>query len=188
MSLTLSLTDKQTFTALLQFIESIIPTQDSGGNLIFDVIRGQNNKVPEPVTNNFVVMTYLHKERLATNTVNYEDLVGSTTSLRHDLTPVKYAVRLDVHGDNAADNTQIIMSMFRSDYAASLFKGVGYDVTPLWCQDPKQVPFLNGEQQVEQRWILEVYLQCNPVITMTGIESSTTASVTGIVDVDNNIN
>lgn len=187
MSATLSLTDKQTFTALVNFLENILPTQDVNGNLLIDIVRGQDNKVSEPVTDNFVEMLFLHKERLSTNVVSYTEQVGDTTSTRHDLTPIKYAIRLDIHGSNGADNTQIIMSMFRSDHAASVFKGVGYDVTPLWCQDAKQVPFLNGEQQVEQRWILEIYLQCNPVLSMTGIESATDLDVSEVVDVDNNI-
>ena len=49
-------------------------------------------------------------------------------------------------------------------------------------------PYLNGEQQIEQRWIMEVYLQCNPVLSMTGIESADTLYVNEFVDVDNNIN
>ena len=188
MSVSLSLTDKQTFAALLNFLENVLTTTDSNGKLILDVIRGQDNKVAEPAVSNFVLMTFLHKERLATNTVTYTTPIGATTSTRQDLTPINYTIRLDVHGDSAADNTQIIMSMFRSDYATSFFKGVGYDVTPLWCRDPTQVPYLNGEQQIEQRWIMEVYLQCNPVLSMTGIESADTLSVNEFVDVDNNIN
>lgn len=187
MSASLSLTDKQTFTALVKFLESVLYTKDIDDNLLIDIVRGQDNKVSEPVTNNFVEMLFLHKDRLSTNVVSYSEDVGDITSTRNDLTPIKYAIRLDIHGSDAADNTQIILSMFRSDYAASIFKGVGYDVTPLWCQDAKQVPFLNGEQQVEQRWILEIYLQCNPVLSITGIESATDLDVSGVVDVDNNI-
>lgn len=73
-------------------------------------------------------------------------------------------VQLDVHGPNGADNAQRISTLLRDDYAVMQFATYGVDVTPLYAEDPKQLPFLNAEQQYEDRWVVEALLQTNPVV------------------------
>ncbi len=63
---TLSLTETQVLTALRSFLLAILP---SG----VDVIKGQDNRVPEPIAPDFVVMTPLTQPRLGTNAVSYFD-------------------------------------------------------------------------------------------------------------------
>ena len=70
--------------------------------------------------------------------------------------------QLDVHGPNSASNSQIIFTMFRSDIATD---AMGVNVVPLYASDPMQAAFVNGEQQYEFRWIVDVLVQVNPVIT-----------------------
>lgn len=79
--------------------------------------------------------------------------------------PTKLCIQLDVHGPASADNAQIISTMFRDDYAVSFFEDLGPDPVPLYADDPKQLPFLNGEQQIEDRWVIEAFLQTNQVVT-----------------------
>lgn len=66
MSATLSLTESQTLTALRSFLLSILP----GG---LEVIKAQNNRVAMPTGPNFVTMTPLSRERLATNVDSTQD-------------------------------------------------------------------------------------------------------------------
>jgi hypothetical protein len=57
---TLSLTQEQAYVALQGFLLSVLPDK-------VEVIRGQVNFVPEPNGDDFVVMTEMRLERLATN-------------------------------------------------------------------------------------------------------------------------
>lgn len=83
---------------------------------------------------------------------------------QNDLQPTRITVQLDVHGPNSADNSQTISTLFRDDFATLFFFKSGVDVRPLYADDPKQVPFLNAEQQYETRYIVEAVLQANQVI------------------------
>jgi hypothetical protein len=219
--LPISLTEVQTFTALRSFLQAVLPGTT-------EVIRAQNNRVPEPHGTDFVIMTPLLKERLETNIDNYIDtvftgsialtiltvtaigfgsLVNGYTLLGTNilpnttivsqlsgtpggigayiifqsqslnsqkiaagvmtvLQPTKYTVQLDIHGIFSADNTQVISTLFRDDAGVQLFQLSGYDVTPLYCDNARQIPFSNGEQQLENRWTMDAVMQCNPIITV----------------------
>ena len=73
----------------------------------------------------------------------------------------------DVHGLNSADNAQVISTLFRDSYAVDQFAGSGFgDITPLHADDPRQVPFINDQQQWENRWVVEALVQANQVVTL----------------------
>lgn len=246
---TLSPTESQTLAALRSFLLAVLPTGT-------EVVRGQDNRVPEPIGPNFVVMTPLTQPRLGTNEVTYFDdvfvasIVGTTMTVyaytvesyltdddgqvatdddgvpltddgpvllilplplsagmlvidrttlsvvlvsqisgvtggpgtyevgtsseiapeiayagvRADLTPVELTVQLDVHGPASGDNTRVVESLFRSEYAVDLLAASGLDLAPLYCTDPRQVPFFNDSNQVESRWSLDAHLQVNPIV------------------------
>lgn len=80
------------------------------------------------------------------------------------LQPTKIVVQLDVHGPNSADNSQTISTLFRDDFAVQAFKASGFDVTPLYVTDPRQLPFTNENQQTENRWVIDAHMQANPTI------------------------
>lgn len=69
---TLSLTEAQGFTAIRSFLTAILPPGTA-------IVRAQVNRVPQPAGSNYVVMTQLFQERLATNQTAYYDnvVVGS---------------------------------------------------------------------------------------------------------------
>ncbi len=75
-------------------------------------------------------------------------------------------VQLDIHGPNSADNTQIITTLFRDQFATQQFEQSGFDMAPLYTSDPRQTPFVNGEQQYEERWTVDVALQANPILSV----------------------
>jgi hypothetical protein len=106
---------------------------------------------------------------IGTYTVSQLQTVPSQTlaaGVENILSPAKVTVQLDVHGPSSADNTAIITSLFRDEYAVNAFAASGFDVTPLFASDPHQMPFINGEQQIETRWVIDAVLQCNPVLTL----------------------
>jgi hypothetical protein len=144
-------TQSGVLTALRAFLRSILPTG-------VEVIQAQDNRVPEPKGDDFVTMTPILQGRLSTNVHTYDVADGTQTILQ----PTKVTVQLDVHGPNSADNAQTISTLFRDAYAARFFATSG--VSPFYADDPKQMPFTNEQQQVENRWVVDAVMQANQVI------------------------
>lgn len=96
--------------------------------------------------------------------------------------PTEVTIQLDVHGPNSADNAQIISTILRDEYGFALFAQVSTDVRPLHADDPKQIPFLNGEQQIETRWVVDAHLQAN-VLMRAPMQFADQLDV-GLIEVD----
>jgi hypothetical protein len=216
----------QVFTALRAFLVGVL----SSGT---PIVRGQQNRVPEPQPADFVVMTPIRQTRIETNVDTYADcaftasIAGSTMTVgnvqlgtlavgnqlfgtglsagtttisgalsgtggtgtytiantlsgtvgqnmassvlasgqENFLQPSELVIQLDVHGPASADNAQTITTLFRDDYGVQLFAASGFDVTPLYADDPRQVPYQNAESQWEDRWIIEAHVQANQAVS-----------------------
>lgn len=149
---TLLLTDDDVMEALRQVLRLIWEGE-------IPVVQGQNNYVPEPGADNYLVFTSLFRRRIATNT-DTQVLDDRTITQETEIT-----VQVDVHGSNSADNAQMITTLFRDDWACEAFATVGYPVTPLYPGDARQMAFINGENQYENRWSVDVVLQANCAIS-----------------------
>lgn len=80
--------------------------------------------------------------------------------------PTEITYQIDVHGPNSSDNATTITTFFRDDRGASFFHDNGYvGITPLYADDPRQSPFIDAEQQYEDRFIIEAKLQADQVLT-----------------------
>lgn len=112
-------------------------------------------------------------------TVTSEKIAAGVETL---LQAVEWTVQLDVHGPSSADNAHIITTMFRDDAGVGLFAASGFDVTPLFCNDERQLPFGNEDQQMEDRWSIDAVMQVNPVLTIP--QQFADALALGLVDVD----
>lgn len=97
---------------------------------------------------------------------------------------LQVSVQLDVHGPQSADNATIITTMFRDEYGVDKIAATGFDIAPLYAEEPRQIPFVNEAQQVEQRWVIIAMLQCKPLIAIPQ-EYADAVTVT-LVDVDAN--
>ena len=214
--ITLSITEAQVFQALGDFLTSVLPAGTP-------VVRGQQNRVPEPATVDHVVMWPITKSRLATNVDDYRDIAfhGSISGTLLEVTDViqgvvavglyldahnmsqgthitgqnsptefvvapsqtlissviqagtkehmqstQIVIQVDVHGPNSGDNAQKITTLLRDEYAVDSFKASGFDISPLYTNDARQIPFTNGEQQLEEKWTVEVVLQANPIVSV----------------------
>jgi hypothetical protein len=73
-------------------------------------------------------------------------------------------VQIDVHGPASADNTSLITTLFRDQFGVDAFLASSIDVAPLYASDPRQLPFINGEDQYEDRWSFDLYMQVNVVV------------------------
>lgn len=155
MPTTISITEDDVLAALRTFLLAIVATG-------VEVIVGQDNRVPEPTGDDFIVMTPLGQTRLSTNDSSYTDS-GTNPGTRNFEQATRVMIQLDIHGPASADNSAMISTLFRSEYAVDVFKSSGKDISPLYCDDAKQAPFINGENQYEQRWIITAAIQYNPV-------------------------
>lgn len=101
---------------------------------------------------------------VGTYTVSASQTVASeklSSGFEVHMQPTEIHIQLDVHGENSADNAQTVTTLFRDQYAVQAFSDLSPNVQPLYADDPKQVPFWNGEQQTENRWVITARLQAN---------------------------
>lgn len=84
---------------------------------------------------------------------------------------VRHAVQLDFHSKDltvGADMAVTVSTLLRDEFATDQFanQSPSYDVTPLYADDARQVPFTNDQKQVEWRWVVEALLQANVVVSV----------------------
>ena len=79
-------------------------------------------------------------------------------------------IQADIHGlpgatGVAADNAARIATLFRDQFGVSAFQAQGIALAPLYTSDPREIPFDNAEQQVEERWVVDLCMQASVAIT-----------------------
>ena len=174
MPATISITDSDVYETLRTFLLGILPAG-------VEVVKAQDNDVGEPIGPDFVTMNTITLPRLATNVDTFTD-PGTGQGTRNSLASMALHVQLDVHGPGSANNAAMISTLFRDEYACTVFASVNPEIQPLYCEEPKQIPFINGENQYEQRWIIDAAIQYNP-ITQTPQDFASTVEVE-IISVD----
>lgn len=170
MPATIDLTESAIFTGLRAFVLNVLTLPAN------QVVKGQANRVPMPAGPNFVVITPSGRARLATNARTY---VPSTDPApadgqRQTQQQTRMDVQIDVYGPAAAENAQILTTMFRDPYGCDFLRP--YACQPLYTGDPRQLPLVTGEQQYLARWMLGATLQFNPTV-------STSQQFADIVDI-----
>lgn len=83
--------------------------------------------------------------------------------------PTDVAIQLDVHSENirlASDYAQTITTIFRDDRGYQMLRASGFPISPLYTDDPKQVPFVSGESQYESRYVITAHLQVDQTLTL----------------------
>ena len=80
--------------------------------------------------------------------------------------PTEVTLQLDFHSNvgDGADQAQAFATMFRTLQAGDLFRSYANNVGILFCEDPRLIPFVNAEQEWEQRWVVLAHLQANQAI------------------------
>lgn len=121
-----------------------------------------------------------------TYTVNNSQTISSETlaaGFQAALQPTETTIQLDVHGPNSTDNAQRITTLFRDGYAVDFFSTYPYAVVPLYTNNRGQQPFINGEDQYENRWVLDAVMQVNATVS-TGLQYADKLVVADIYSVD----
>lgn len=172
---TLSFVERDFYLVLTPLLASMVPAGT-------EIVRAQVNRVPEP-RSNFVEMTTLRRTRLSTNVHTYSDeFHEGGPSVKESLMAVQLDVQLDVHGPAAAENAQVIATLWRDEFSTAVFDGSPIDAEPLFATDATLVPFTNAEDQWENRWVLTISAQLNQVVTTDQDFADTL--VVGLIDVD----
>lgn len=157
-ALSVAPTDDAIMTALRAFLIAILPPS-------VEVIQGQDNRVAEPKVPDFIVMTPMNQVRMATNEDEWSTAIFPPATPPSELlltASVMMAVQLDVHGPNAPNNTLLLSTVWRDEFATD---NVDTSIiAPLYTDDPVQMPFINGEAQYENRWVIMLYLQVRPQV------------------------
>lgn len=80
--------------------------------------------------------------------------------------PTEMTVQIDVYGPASGDNTGVLTTLLRDGYAALWFQREGWadkGIGLLDVGEPRQMAFIDGEQQYEDRFSFDVKLQVNQV-------------------------
>lgn len=149
--MTPSLIDDAIVGALGDFLVAVLPAG-------VGVAQGQANRVPEPAGPDHVIITPARRGQLATTTRTYDGDAGTNTVARS----TAFDFQLDIYGPNASNNAQVVSTLFRDLYGCTFFASRG--LQPLYCDDGRQMPLVNGEFQYENRWTMGVTLHANPEI------------------------
>ncbi|WP_445656828.1 phage neck terminator protein [Achromobacter sp. NCFB-sbj8-Ac1-l] len=154
MSIPVSVTEDALVEALGAFVQVIV------GDLVA-VVRGQQNRVPPP-KGRYVYLTPFLAPPLSQPRTTYADVpdAGTMTLTR----PTQWTVQVDCYGDSAQDMAVAVSIALRSSYGCDALKASG--AQPLYTGDPRQLPFITGEDQYLERWSVDAVLQFNPSITV----------------------
>jgi hypothetical protein len=162
---TISITDDTLLDLVGAFLQSIL------GNL--PVIRGQDNRVPQPAVSNYIAITPTRRVQLST-TRHYDEPDDNVTLVDR---AIRADFQFDVYGPSSTDNAQTLTTLLRDDYGFTAFDGTG--VSPLYCDDGRQMPLIDGEAQYEGRWMVQASFQINPAVsTPTQFADSVAATIT----------
>lgn len=170
MNASISITEFDIFTALRAFLLALF------GDC--EVIRTQDNRLSMP-RGGFIALSPASSVRLATN---FRDYDGTGEAQRLTLSN-QVTIQVDCYGKLSAEWVVMLMTSFRSEYASEFFTNTGLDLQPLYTSDPMQMPLVNGEQQYESRWMIQVVMQTNAVVTLPQQFSNTLGPI-GLISVD----
>ena len=98
---------------------------------------------------------------------------------RSIMQPTKLTLQMDAHGPLSADNAQLLTTLLRDQYAVD---ALAPTCAPLYASDPSQLPFINGEDQVEERWSVDAVLQAN-IVVVVPVQFAGALTI-GLIDVD----
>lgn len=174
MALTTDLDADAITTAIRSFILSVAPSGTP-------VVLGQPNRVPPPKAALYVIITPTTRPRLSTviSTWDVTDLDPATIAM---LAPAQMMIQCDVFGADAFDLASIIEVAWRSPYGCAALTELNPLIQPLYADEPRQLAFIDGNQQYEDRWSVDLNLQINQTISIPQDFADTL--VTGLIEVD----
>jgi hypothetical protein len=159
-------------TAVRSFLLGVLPANTP-------VVQGIQNRVAMSQAAGFVLMTPLYQMRLATNVDTYDDTYpspGASFSAEQD---TRIDVQLDFYGPLSGAWAAMVSTLWRDEYGVN---ALAPNCAPLYIDDARMMPLVDGEMQYEQRWTCTGTLQFNPVTTLP--QQFAGAAKATLIDVD----
>lgn len=85
---------------------------------------------------------------------------------RQAMQPLELTIQVDIHGPASSDNATRVSTQWRNQIGVNACQAQGAILAPLYNSSPRQIPFINDQDQYEQRWSLDLCMQVNPVLTV----------------------
>lgn len=173
-----SILDDDVFTALVSFVNTIL-SQLGAQN----VQQGQQNRTPMPLGPDWCLLVPADRSPLATTVHNYtQTSPHDGTGTRQTARSTQVGVFVNFYGPNATDNGQVFNQLFRDMYGYDFLIPSG--VAPLWCDDGRQMPLIDSEEQYQTRWMIHALVEIVPVVS-TAQQFADSVKVTTFYEADN---
>ncbi len=171
MSDTITPSLQDAYTALVAFIVSVTGLPES------NVIQGLPNRAAMPLPG-FVTVQAIHTRRLRTNLGTWDETNPNPTvsSLEQGL---ELTVQIDCYGPASGDWANMLSTLLRDEAGCT---ALAPNCQPLYADEARMVPLVDGEGQYEERWSLDARIQMNPVTTIAQ-QFASAAHVT-LIDVE----
>ncbi len=158
MTLAISVTQDDVYTALETFLSGIVPAG-------VPVIRGLPNRAAMPQPDpGFIVMQALMQDRLNMPVHAWDYSASSPPSTLDIEQGIELPVQIDFYGATSGDWAATFTTAFEDQYG---FDALGPNCEPLYANQARMMPLIDSEEQYEERWSVDAHLQINPVVTIT---------------------
>ena len=96
---------------------------------------------------------------------------------------VQITYQVDVHGPNGDQNAHLITTFFRDPRGVDVMQTINPYMVPLEADDAVQLPFVNEQNQYEDRYTLSTRFQVN-ITSSIGQQFADQLAVDAIIDID----
>lgn len=148
MAATLNITHDDIYADIRAYLLGLFPA--------WEVVQGYSNNVPLPNAP-FVLMNIINESDVSTNVHKYDKAAQIATVTR----TVETMMQLDFYGEQSGETARIFVNLWRDYHATERLT----KCQPLFCEQPKYLPWSNEYGEFEQRWLVTAYLSYNPAVT-----------------------
>lgn len=153
------------------------------------VVVGLANRVSMPTTG-FVLIQAITTRRLRWNLHDFQTLAPTEADI---IEGIEVQVQIDCYGpqttettDNtgvASDWAQILSATLNDEFGCTAL--APSNLQPLYANEARMIPLVDGEEQYEERWSLDAHFQYNPVVTIP--QQSANVLKLDLIDVPNQV-
>ncbi len=164
MSLAVVPTLQNVYAPIVAFIISVTGLADT------QVIQGIQNRAPMPEPN-FIVVQALFRHRNITN-IDIPDELTEPPVTAGIQEGVELTVQIDCYGLSGCDWANMLSATLRDEYGCTALAALGaamtppFELQPLYADDARMIPLVDGEEQYEERWSVDARFQINPLTTI----------------------
>lgn len=160
------------YTTVRAFLLSIVPAG-------VEVLQGLQNRVtlPAPLPG-FIIMQAINLVRLRTNEDTWDITDPAPTGLSIS-NALQVTLQLDCYGPDSGNWAAMINSLWRDSVGVD---AMAPTCAPLYADNARLVPLVDGEEQYEERWSVTAELEYNP--TTVTLQDFADSLEVGLINVD----